>query len=449
MELRIQYAKRADGAKTALGIMGSGPPLVVPPGRISHLEWFMEDPNAKAFRERLAERHTLVLYDRHGCGLSDRNRTDFSLEDDMLDIDAVVETLRLERFALFGISWSGLITITYASRHPERVTRLIFYGTGAGYTPGQYPQAEAQAVALAALKRANPDLHTKAVARVFFPSGADLETLESFARLTRIAAEPEMEERLATPPRDLRPLLAELKQPALVLHRRGDQAIPFGAGQELAMLLPNARFVPLEGDIHIPSYGDTEAVLRPVLEFLAEDEEAEPDVGAPPSGGMVTILFTDMESSTALTQRLGDAKAQELVRDHNAIVRDALKAQGGSEIKHTGDGIMASIPTASKALECAIAIQRAVDARKDSDPPLRIRIGLNAGEPVAEEDDLFGTAVQLTRRICDHAEPGQVLVADVVRQLAAGKGFLFSDIGDVVPKGFEDPVRLYEVRWTE
>ncbi len=163
--------------------------------------------------------------------------------------------------------------------------------------------------------------------------------------------------------------------------------------------------------------------------------------------GLRTILFTDLASSTALTQRLGDAKAQELVRAHNAIVREALKTHSGAEIKHTGDGIMASFPTASGALDCAIAIQRAV--KEDSADKLAVRIGLNAGEPVAEESDLFGTAVQLARRICDHAEAGQILVSNVVRELVAGKGFLFSDIGEVAPKGFEEPVRLYEVHWRD
>jgi class 3 adenylate cyclase len=108
---------------------------------------------------------------------------------------------------------------------------------------------------------------------------------------------------------------------------------------------------------------------------------------------------------------------------------------------------MASFPIASGALECAVAIQRAVDARGDAN--LSVHIGLNAGEPVAEEADLYGTSVQLARRICDHARSGEILASNVVRELAAGKGFLFADIGDVVPKGFEDPVRLYEVRWRD
>jgi adenylate cyclase len=108
---------------------------------------------------------------------------------------------------------------------------------------------------------------------------------------------------------------------------------------------------------------------------------------------------------------------------------------------------MASFPTASGAVQCAIAIQRAV--AEHADGGLQVRIGLNAGEPVAEESDLFGTAVQLASRVCDRAEGGEILVSDVVRQLAAGKGLLFADRGEVLPKGFEEPVRLYEVRWRD
>ena len=189
-------------------------------------------------------------------------------------------------------------------------------------------------------------------------------------------------------------------------------------------------------------------------QFLFGFEEAATAAAAPAAGDVHTILFTDIEGSTALAQRLGDARAQDVRRAHNTIVREALRAQGGSEIKHTGDGIMASFPSASHALASAVAIQHAVATLRQVqgeqvEASLRVRIGLNAGEPVVEEDDLFGTAVDLAKRICDQAEPGQILASDVVRQLAAGKDFLFSDQGEVVPKGFDEAVRLYEVRWQE
>ena len=125
-----------------------------------------------------------------------------------------------------------------------------------------------------------------------------------------------------------------------------------------------------------------------------------------------------------------------------------------------GDGFMASFSSATRALECAIAMQRAFaehnaallrQAQDAHTEPVevRIRIGLNAGEPIAEDEDLFGTAVILAARIAAKAEGGEILASDVVRQLVAGKGFLFADRGDVVLRGFEDPVRLYEVRWRE
>jgi class 3 adenylate cyclase len=236
-----------------------------------------------------------------------------------------------------------------------------------------------------------------------------------------------------------------VQAPTLVLHRRGLAVPPADAARHLAANVPNARLTILEGDSSIPYVGDTAAVFNAIDDFLGKSN-AEPAAPASP-GGMVTILFTDIEGSTDLTQRLGDAKAQELVRAHNSIVRDALRAHSGSEIKHTGDGIMSSFNTASAALDCAIAIQRAVSA--SSEPALAVHIGINAGEPVAEEDDLFGTSVQLARRICDHAEGAEILASNVVREIAAGKGFLFSDRGMTALRGFENPVQVWEVRWRD
>lgn len=132
MEPQIQYARRPDGVRTAYATMGDGPVLVLPPGGTTHLEWYYGCTEAhERFCSRLAERRTLVLYDRHGCGLSDRNRTDFTPEDDMLDIEAVIEAIGAPQIDLFGISWGGNPTLAYAARHPERVRRMILYGTAA------------------------------------------------------------------------------------------------------------------------------------------------------------------------------------------------------------------------------------------------------------------------------------------------------------------------------
>ena len=172
-------------------------------------------------------------------------------------------------------------------------------------------------------------------------------------------------------------------------------------------------------------------------------------------GGFRTILFTDVEGSTALTDRLGDARARDLLREHERIVREALKAHGGSEMKTMGDGFMASFSSATQGLECAIVMQRAFAERNESaEEAIRVRIGLNAGEPIAEDDpggrgDLFGTAVNMAARIAAKADAGEILASNVVRELVAGKEFLFNDRGDTELRGFEDPVRVYEVNWRE
>ena len=161
-----------------------------------------------------------------------------------------------------------------------------------------------------------------------------------------------------------------------------------------------------------------------------------------------TVLFTDIVGSTDLTQRLGDAHAMQLVRTHDLIVRRELAAVGGNEVKHTGDGIMASFASVARAIECAIEIQRGLEAHSaDADHPISVRIGVSAGEPVAEHDDLFGAAVQLAARACNHAAAGGILTSTAVRELCVGKGFTFESRGAFELKGFDEPVPLHEVIW--
>ncbi len=165
--------------------------------------------------------------------------------------------------------------------------------------------------------------------------------------------------------------------------------------------------------------------------------------------GFRTILFTDMEGSTALTQQLGDEQAMALLHVHNDIIRGALHARGGNEVKHTGDGIMASFISPKRAVGCAIDVQKqfAVHNENEDHIPIRVRIGLSAGEPVEDNRDLFGACVQLAARACAHAQPGQILAPSLIRDLCLGKGFEFQDIGKVPLRGFEHDVRLFEIRW--
>ena len=151
-----------------------------------------------------------------------------------------------------------------------------------------------------------------------------------------------------------------------------------------------------------------------------------------------------------MTQRLGDEKAQIVVRTHNTIVRAALQKSGGKEIKHTGDGIMAQFMTASGAVEGSIEIQRATAQHNKSNKELEffICIGLHSGEAISEDDDLFGTTVQMSARTCSKAGSEEILVTDIVRQLCSGKTNLkFNDHGKWEMKGYDQPVPLFKVPW--
>ena len=176
--------------------------------------------------------------------------------------------------------------------------------------------------------------------------------------------------------------------------------------------------------------------------------------GAGPDGrdpGIRTILFTDVVNSTTLTQSLGDEAALAILAVHDTIVRDALSASGGREIKHTGDGIMASFVSVAAAVRCAIQIQRDLDkhAQENPKPSLKVRVGAAVGEPVEQHNDLFGSTVQLAARLCAHAKPEQILVSNAIAELCLGKGLLFEDVGEVALKGFNSPVRAHAAAWRQ
>ena len=442
--LNIGYARRADRARVAYATIGSGPHLIMPAGRLSHIESWSEDARSLAFLERLASQRTVVLYDRHGVGLSDRNRDDPTFEDDLRDLEALTSALHIEQAAFFGLSWGGLATIGYTLRHPEHVTRIVLYGTFAGLA-GSDEQLLGRQHALEELRRADYELYSKTLARLFFPSGADLETLEAFSRTVVQASSMEEADRLDR--NDVFPdfwsQLSKIRQPALVIHRRGDHVVPFVAGQQLAMRLGNARFVPLDGDMHLPSYGDVDSVLRPTLEFLAEDGPSAERV-APTHAGTAIILFTDIVDSTALTERMGDAAFRAASSALDARLRDAIRGAGGMAVegKLLGDGVLAVFTSAREAIAAAVGCRDAGEAAG-----LPLHVGVHAGDVIREEDNVYGGAVNIASRIAGASAPGEILVSDTVRSLArTSAGVAFEDRGEHEMKGIADPVRVYAVR---
>jgi len=185
-----------------------------------------------------------------------------------------------------------------------------------------------------------------------------------------------------------------------------------------------------------------------VTEAVDKWNEPEPAAGAN-AKEFVAIVFTDIVGSTAMTQERGDDAAQLVVREHNSIVRDALALHGGREIKHTGDGIMATFPQVVAAIEGSIAIQQACERANNANPDLGlgICIGVNAGEPIHEDNDIFGTPVQMAARVLSKAEGEEICVSTIVRDTCSGKGFTFTKKGDYELKGFDEPVPIYLTEW--
>jgi len=441
MEPRIQYAKTTDGVSIAYCAHGKGTPLVQMRSGLSPFRMEWEIPEYRTWYERLAQKRMLVHYDHRGTGLSRRDVSDFSLEALSLDLEAVVDRLELERFALWGSITMGPVAIAYAARHPERVSHLILWCSYARASDFlQSPQVQA-------LVRLTDDweLYTETLGHYAFGWGGG-EAARLYAATIREGITQEtfraFQAQFLT--FDATDLLPQVRAPTLVLHRRQLRLLSVDVATDLTSSIPNARLALVEGES--VGYHEDSEVLDVIDEFLSEEPTPEGKPLEP--GGLRTVLFTDVEGSTALTQRVGDAKARKLLREHERIVREALKSHGGSEVKTMGDGFMASFSSATRALECAIAMQRAfAEHNENAEEPIKVRVGLNAGEPIAEDDDLFGTAVNEAARITAAANGGEILVANVVRELAKGKEFLFADVGERQLKGFDEPVRLYQVRW--
>lgn len=444
MDARIQYARTSDGVNIAFWTVGEGRPFLYMPSALmvsSRIGWTLS-PNS-AWYQLIRQRHRLIRYDHRGAGLSDREVPGHELEDYMRDVDAIVERLGLESFTLFGSFETGPIAIAYAASRPECVSHLVLWCTSArGEDLFRWPRMEA----LLHLAREDWELFTETLSHDVF-GWARGEEARAYAALLRDSstAEEVIASQNALHGFDVTGLLGDVRCPTLILQRLHVDYPPVNVARSLASQLADARLALFEGSAISP-YEEAEKIVQTIDEFLGTAAAPE---AARAGGSLVTILFTDIEGSTALTQRLGDAAAREVLRRHELIVREQLKAHGGSEVKTMGDGFMASFGSTTKAVECAIAIQRAVAAPGGSPEQLRVRIGLNAGEPIAEEEDLFGTAVIIAARIAAQAKGDEILVSNVVRELVAGKGFLFADRGEMVLRGFEDPVRVYEVRWRD
>ena len=346
MKPSIQFVKRKDGVKLAYTKFGSGEPLVFVPAWITSLSYIIEDQFANRFWEKLSQEVTVILYDKHGCGQSDRDRKAFTLEAELLDLKTVINHLDLNKFNLMGSSCSAPISIAYSVQHPEKVSRLILYG---GYACGEKLSKEEFRSALISMVKASWGIGSKALADMFIPGGST-EELQSIAKFQRESASPEIAAKLLelTFALDVSQLLSDINIPTLILHRENDKSIPIDHGRQLAAEIPNAQFRVLKGAIHPWWYGKIDEIINEIGEFVGRGKSADSVRDTFPISSIddfdeeidditvdgneiveqATILFSDIVSSTDLVTQLGDAAARDIFLQHDKIVRDQIKKHG-------------------------------------------------------------------------------------------------------------------------
>ena len=277
IELKVNYCRAPDGVRLAYAVAGRGPPLVKTANWMNHVEYDWESSIFRHFYVGLARDFTLLRYDARGNGLSDWDVDEVSLDAWVSDIETVVDAAGLDRFPLLGMSQGCAISVTFAVRHPERVSHLILYG---GFARGAYRRAKNElelqkAKALATLISTGWGDDSPAYRQLFsslFMPGGTKEQLEKFAEQQRKTTTAECAFRYFETTRniDVSDLLSKVTAPTLVMHVRGDQVQPFEAGRELAAGIPGARFVALQGENHIPLQQDptTERILEEIKLFL-------------------------------------------------------------------------------------------------------------------------------------------------------------------------------------
>ena len=382
-----------------------------------------------------------AFFDGRGFGLSTRDVPEISLETNVQDLAAVADALGLERFDLYAGFHSGAPAVAYAARFPERVGHLILF---CAYPDGSAHRSNPLTQATRPIISQDWEFYTQLVSRLLL-GWSEPEAAEAFSALVRACTTPDMASRTlaATVGFDVTPLLGSVRCRSLVLHRPEQRVSAMDNARALAAGLPEARLSLQPGDSIAPFLGDMRSIAAEIEAFLGGTPgTAVPiEVDAPDTfsaSGISTVVFTDVVASTELVGRIGDRAARDALRSLEDDVARLASARTGRVIKHLGDGSLLEFAATSGALSFAAALQEAC-------PPeaLRVRIGIAAGEPIREDGDLHGSVVVMASRLADAAGPGEVLVADVVRQLAHGKGFGFADAGDLALKGFEDATRAW------
>jgi class 3 adenylate cyclase len=437
----VQYAQSGE-IEIAYQVLGEGPPdLIWVAGAITHLDVLWEHPSYRRFCEQLASFSRLILFDKRGMGLSERARVG-TLEERMDDVRAVLDAASSERAALAGVSEGGPLSMLFAASYPERTEALLLIGaevkeeTTDDWPWGESTRAEHEAAMATIRERWGKGL----IAPYYFPNDPDPEGIRAwFGKLQTASMTPRDAIAFLNMAFDIdvREVVPAVRVPTLIVHNVGDSVCHVENARYLAKHIPEARYVELPRNTHIPwaEAATRDDILAEIREFLTGVREApEPD------RMLATVLFTDIVGSTQRAAELGDRRWRELLESHHATIRRQLERHRGHEIDTAGDGFFASFDGPARAIRCARA---AVEAVRGAG--LEIRAGVHTGECELVGDKLAGVAVHIGARVASNAGPGEILVSGTVHDLVAGSGIELEDRGSTELKGVPGEWRLYAV----
>lgn len=430
----------SDDLSIAYQIHGSGRRnFVLVPGMISHLEAQLEHPGYVQLLKMVGNSGRLAVFDKRGNGMSDRIHGAPTLDERMLDIEAVMDDSKMASATIIGTSEGASLACVYAAMRPDRVEKLVLCG---GYARGRLARGDLSEDGLhqAQLQfRQNwgkpNQVHPFSA---FGPGPDDPEGQIARARFERMCGTPttvaalfELAARI-----DIRALLPFILQPTLVLHREDEAPNGRDCAMDFVKMMPSAEYSTVPGSQHLIWNGDVESYVAQIVEFATGEAPA----ASPGTRKLATVLFSDLVDSTSSQVKIGDEAWRVLMNSHDDICGAQISQHGGSLVKFTGDGVLATFNSPTNALACAIALQDALSLVE-----LDARFGAHTGEIEIRGEDISGLGVVIAARIMDHAVGGQVLASNLTRQLMLGSHFSFNDCGEYELKGVPEKWCLHEV----
>ena len=437
---RTQFTSAGDVA-IAYQVVGDGPvDLIYASGWLHNIDVVWEHAGYNRFLSRLAERCRVILFDKRGTGMSDRDVGAPTLEERTDDIRAVMEAAGSKKAAIFGVSEGANMATMFAAIYPERVSSITLVGCYAckKWKPdwphgqkradfenmiklleenwGDFGEFVTERMPSVAEDQSEIDFHN----RLFVQSGSPSTAL----KITRLNYE-----------LDIRPILPSVQAPALVLHSRGDRVVSAEDAEFLADGLPNGRLKVMDRDDHLPWIGNVDEIADEITSFaLAATEEQVSD------RILATILLTDIEGSTEAAVRMGDARWREVIEAHDAAAARVIARERGPLVKTMGDGVLATFGGPSRAVSCAKRLMSDAAALG-----LTVRAAVHTGECERRGQDISGIAVNVAARILDATPGGSCHVSTTVRDLTAGSGLQFVPAGSHQFKGVSGDWELFAV----